>query len=60
MRLVGRGLRPLLDDPRAQLRTALFPQHREVYQPQIRVQRAAGFMVIEATSHHASTAVDRH
>jgi hypothetical protein len=30
-------------------RTALFPEHREVYQPQIGLQPAGGFMVIEAT-----------
>src|SRR6187455_469553 len=30
-------------------RTALFPEHREVYQPQIGLQHAGGFMVIEAT-----------
>ena len=55
MRLAGRGLLPLLAAQRAQLRTAVFPQHSEVYQPQIGVQLAAGFMVIEAAPHHAST-----
>jgi hypothetical protein len=57
MRLVGRGLLPLLVGPRAQRDSLSFPQHREFYQPQIGVQRAAGFMVIEATPHHASTAL---
>jgi hypothetical protein len=48
IRLTGRGLLPLFA-PRAPNGTATLPQHRKSYWPQIGVQRAAGFMVIEAT-----------
>jgi hypothetical protein len=57
IRRTRRGLLPLLAAQRAQRGTALFPQHREVYQPHTRMQHAAGFMVIEAVPHHASTAL---